>query len=159
MSNLLIGFDRNGEPLNHNCHHVPLYLSNCWICINALLYLFSSTRTCFMVTFSLEFIVYSDQYRFYLYKYLVSSVEEEICEDGTVVVRQDEKNPYVRMVITGKLYIVRDNVRTYTVKQASFASESSYILVCYWKVMLGLLVILWRDRRITVGTTHQIGSN
>ena len=55
---------------------------------------------------------------------LVSLGEEEICEDGTVVVRQDEMNPYVRMVITGQLDIVRDNVRTYTVKRGSFASES-----------------------------------
>ena len=50
--------------------------------------------------------------------------EKEIYEDGTVVVRQDKMNPYVRIVITGQLDIVRDNVRTYTVKRGFFASES-----------------------------------
>ena len=70
---------------------------------------------------------------------MVSLGEEEFCDDGTVVVRQDEMNPDVRMVITGQLYIVRDNVQYYTVV------NQVYMLVFNWKVMIGVLVILWRD--------------
>ena len=53
-------------------------------------------------------------------------------------------NPYVRIVITGQLDIVQDNVRTYTVKQGSCASESGLNTDFYWRAMLGVPVILWR---------------
>ena len=81
--------------------------------------------------------------------------EEGICDDGTVVVKQDEINPYLRTIITGQLDIVRDNVRTYTVKQESFASESglhtslllecdfrsTYDIMARWKGQQQLLIL------------------
>lgn len=55
---------------------------------------------------------------------LCSIAEEEEFRDGEMVVFQGQKNPYVRMVIEGELDVLRDGIKTYTLEEGNFISES-----------------------------------
>ncbi len=55
---------------------------------------------------------------------LCSIAEEEEFRDGEIVVFQGQKNPYVRMVIEGELDVLRDGIKTYTLEEGNFISES-----------------------------------
>ena len=72
---------------------------------------------------------------------MVSLGEEKIYEDETVVVRQDEMNPYIRMVITGQLdiEIIHGHIQS---NKDPLPVNQVYMLVCYWRMMLGVSVIL-----------------
>jgi len=58
------------------------------------------------------------------YYKLVRIAEEEVFEEGELVMHQGCANPYIRVVLEGELEVLRDGTLTYVLEKGNFVSEA-----------------------------------